>query len=167
MLNNTPKIIGNPEDGIYTIKIPDKNTLGIREIGFGFVHDYVHFDATCSIYTEGDIKLRKTYGACNSISIPVSVHIPIRDFNQLIIPAINSNKYCKPEHLVRTNEIPYAYDITATKYWDDTNKCFMVAFRNRGEIAYSHVTLSFYTQFIAPQFSRDNYGKKETLSEIK
>lgn len=156
------KILKELGDNKYEVEItPVEKIIGLREVGFGIAHDYVHID--------GYIWLNNANNSSSNVKVWQSLHIPIREFNKLLLPTFLKHTYCQPEHLddrIHTeddrywneswNKLPaprfkkgdkypaYAYDNIAVRYYDTEKKTHMVALRLRDEAEYTIMTFKMF-----------------------
>lgn len=161
------KVIEVLENNQFIIEI-EKDSESLRGCSFGVVHDYAYF--------EGNTYFDNKDGTVNFETRHKSkVHIPIKGFNEIVLPRLISNKYCKPEHLEdrihdkdddtwnsefnrgkftkprykKGDKYPaYSYQDIAIEYWDNEKQKAMIAICLNGEKEFNHITLEFYNKYV-------------------
>lgn len=157
------KIIKDLGDNRYEVEIPPREKTCFRESGFGLAHDYAYF--------EDWVYFQKENGCVSDVKVWSSFHIPIREFVNICLPWLNKHKYAQPEHLqdrVHTEDDQYwnsewqkgefkeprfkkgdkypayAYNNTATFFWDEESKTRKVAVRMDGEADFTIMSVKMY-----------------------
>lgn len=161
------EVLGDDKYIVHIEPTPPKSE-GITPDGFFVAHDYVQFNDSTAIYTEGSTRLPLGSGSTNMLMAKVSIQVPIRDFAYLYLPNLLKNKYLREEHfkdrewseddkyfkncgltepryMKGDKHPPYAYGAGVYSYRNEDNQQ-MIAFRQVGSSTYSHVTPQIYEQ---------------------
>jgi len=135
---NYMKIIGQSDDKTFVIQLEEQDSLGlpyIKEVGVNIVHDYIAFDGFT--YYLANI---------NHGQLPIHTHfqIPIRSFQQVILPLLNETKYLKDEHFDIDEDDHMRYDDCNEAIFFNENGRQMVAFKMKGDKIFSKITRKTY-----------------------
>lgn len=158
------KVLG---DNKFEIELTKEKTE-FRECGFSPNHDYIQFSGSeYGTNADGSINL--------DFSFKADINIPIKAFNEVILPYLLQCKFCQPEHLAdrlqeeddkywnsgsnkgkfkgprykKGDKYPaYSYQDIAVEYYDRNKDCSMVAICLSGEKHFNHVTLEFYNKYV-------------------
>jgi hypothetical protein len=144
------KIIESLGEHKYIVKIeppPDRADGKYRWSEFQMVHDYVHFGSKIHIQHESCLVNK-------SVTTYIGLHIPIRDFAQVVLPRVVQHEYVQAKHFaIRKSEDgdyhPYCYNNQVVQYWE--NGSAMVAVLMTGDHNYSHMTLKFFNEYVRKQ----------------
>jgi hypothetical protein len=121
-----------------------------RVTAFGIIHDYIAVRGIEMLSTEpgtfkGALK-NKHAAAVNCLFYTVEAHLPIRTFGEVVLPALNSHEYLKPQHF--TNYDKNGGIETAIRYYDRAKEQQMIAVRMPGNLVYDHITLECFTAMV-------------------
>lgn len=161
------KVLKELGDGKFEVQI-EKDNSGFRECGFEIVHDYIAFEGN-------EYGVNQNGSVNHNLAFKADIHIPIKAFNEVVLPMLINHKYCQSEHLAdrlyeeddtfwnhssnknkytkprykKGDKYPaYSFENTAVIYYDSDKKCSMVAVCLVGEKYFNHVTLEFYNKYI-------------------
>ena len=165
-------ILEHLEDRKFVVEIPEEegNLLvpGMKRLTIA--HDYIQFGGNTTYYMKADKNGKYPIegdGASNHLRSSCDLQIGIRDFKEFYLPMILQHEYFQDEHLEdRTYDeddttwekkgfeeprwkkgdkyLSYAYSPSVIRYYDRISKTSMVAFRAKGEVHYSRVSLDIY-----------------------
>jgi hypothetical protein len=140
------KIIKTLGDNRYEVEIiPVESPKGYRETEFQIVHDY--FSITSDIY------LKNTDNSISDVAYKANIHMPIKDFVEVLLPQVLVHEYTQPNHLAFRNKSgdedeywPYSRSNHVVHYYKDNVP--MVAILLVEEGTHNHVTRKFFELFI-------------------
>jgi len=118
----------------------DKNDILGTHIEVTIAHDYVRFSGHSCLYTEGNLMIDHM----NILGYETEVTIPIRAFQQVVLPLLNDSEYMKDSHFDIDSNGKMRYDEgleVISFYKNGKNR---VAFKNRFDQIFSEISWSMY-----------------------
>lgn len=170
------RIIKRLADDIYEIQL-DEQDMGkkyggpyISENRLILAHDYVEIEGYTTIYANSDVNMKTDFNnALNCTFVKTSVQVPIRAFQQVVLPLLNNSEYLQDEHFdiipgVDGNPDYMRYDWMNETIFYHKDGVAMAAFKPKGERIFSHVTRKVYE--IIKASMADTYQKELSKSTI-
>ena len=125
----------------------------INEDKLVIAHDYIGFESRGHLYTEGDVMISHSSNfSSNTLGMRQYVQIPIRAFQQVVLPILNESEYMKDDHFdITTDEegndhMRYDWGNEAIWYYDKNRGCQMVAYKPKGDKVFSRVTPAVFNK---------------------
>jgi hypothetical protein len=140
------KITKQIDERTFEVQLEDDDLCPSPYIGetkVTLAHDYIGFEDRSGIYTIDGLYIN-TSNISNGISFKTRFTLPIRGFQQVILPLLNDCPYLKDDHFDLSPEGRMRYDDSheAIYYWDGKHE--MVAFKLAGDKIFSRVTAQTY-----------------------